>query len=301
MSHIPITILAYLFNAFSVTIDKFLLTAKIPQPLSYIFYISLASLLSLLLLPLTHIPPSSALILASLSTILWTTGAYLMFSALKIGQTTRVIPIIGSLTPVFLFLHSMLTGNITGSQGQAILILILGMIVLTLPSWKGKVIFREFSLEFLAALFFAVSYLILRQAYLQTDFLTVFVWSRLILIPLLVGLVLIPITRRLIFLAQSKSVNLLPEHHRHTTGILFIIGQICGGISELLLTYSISLATPALVNSLQGTQYVFLLLLTFFLAKKYPTIFKDRGTTWSVILKITGIIFIALGLYDLAF
>src|SRR3989338_2497021 len=97
MTHLPFTLLAYFFNSLSVVANKFLLNKAIPDPLIYIFYISLLSLLSLLALPFTLYPSPFVLILASISTLLWTLGAYLMFKALKLGQVSRVIPLIGTL------------------------------------------------------------------------------------------------------------------------------------------------------------------------------------------------------------
>lgn len=300
MGHIPLTVAAYFLNAVSVTVDKYLITSKIPNPLAYIFYISLASTIVLIGLPFTHIPHTNTLILASLSTVLWTTGAYLMYQALKIGHTTRVIPMIGSLTPIFLFIHSILEGSLTTSQLQSVFILILGLIFINLSDLKGKLVKFEILLEILSALFFASSYIFLRQAYLSDNFLTVLIWSRLILVPILISLILFHSTRKIIFLNHSSSINLLPENKKKT-GILFAAGQICGGASELLLTYSISLASPALVNSLQGTQYVFLFILTFILGLKFPLIYKEHQKVFGIVARIIGIMFIGLGLFDLAF
>lgn len=56
MSYLPFAILAYLLNSLAVTIDKILLVRSIPNPLTYIFYISAFSLLILLALPFTYQP-----------------------------------------------------------------------------------------------------------------------------------------------------------------------------------------------------------------------------------------------------
>jgi hypothetical protein len=84
-------------------------------------------------------------------------------------------------------------------------------------------------------------------------------------------------------------------------GLLFIAGQAAGGASELLLTFSVSLANPALVNSLQGSQYVFLFLASLFLAKRYPQVFAERHQVWALVLKVAGIICVGVGLYIMAF
>jgi hypothetical protein len=82
---------------------------------------------------------------------------------------------------------------------------------------------------------------------------------------------------------------------------LFIFGSVAGASSELLITFSVSLATPALVNSLQGSQYLFLFIASLFLGKKFPEIFKEKHTHLKTTFKILGILCIALGLYILAF
>lgn len=297
MSHLPFTLLAYLFNAASVTLDKFLLTKSVGHPLSYIFYISLFSLLALLLLPLTHIPNFPAFLLGSVSALLWTLGAYFMFAALKTGQPSRVIPVIGTLTPIILLFDAVVSKTISSQQILAVIVLILGLVFLTALDWKGRFSKDELLLEFASSLFFAVSYLILRQAYLQEQFLTVFVWSKFIIIPMLLIMFFAPPLKKLITSSPASGpvFKLLSK-----MGVLFLIAQAAGGSSELLLMYSISLATPALVNSLQGSQYAFLFLINSVLSHKYPDVFKEKLTRLAIFTKLSGIGFIGVGLYLLA-
>src|SRR3990172_3262045 len=127
MSHLPFTISAYFLNALAVLTSKFLLSRIIPDPLIYIFYISLFSFLAVLAIPFTKIPTVEVFALASLSTLTWTLGAYFMYKALKIGQVSRVIPIIGTLIPLILLIFATGTGadTISYSQASAVLILIL--------------------------------------------------------------------------------------------------------------------------------------------------------------------------------
>lgn len=295
MSHLPFTLLAYLFNAVAVTIDKFLLTKHIPNPLVYIFYISLFSLVALLLLPFTSVPTLIVFILASLSTILWTLGLYFLYKALQFGIATRVVPVVGTLVPLVLLMVAFFTKTISTNEVWAASILVLGLVLITLPGWRGQMGLKEIIFEFLSALFFAISYLILRQAYLQENFLTVLVYSRFVLIPVAAIIFIIPNLRKIVLTSQDPKLNLFSK-----VGLLFITGQILGGSQELLLTFSVSLAEPALVNSLQGTQYIFLFLFGGVLAKKYPQIFKEKVSRLALLGKIAGIIAIGLGLYILA-
>lgn len=296
MSHLPFTLLAYFLNALSVLTSKFLLTKSIPDPLVYIFYISLFSLVAVFALPFTHIPNLEVFIISSLSTLLWTIGAYFMYKALKLGNVSRVIPIIGTIIPLILLIVASSSSTISHAQTLAIWLSITGMIFLTIMDWKGKMDKREIIFEVLSATCFAVSYLLLREAYLKLDFFSVLVWSRLILLPFGLIMLVIPRLRRKVITSQGPQINFFSK-----TGLIFLGGQASGAASELLILFSIYLANPALVNSLQGTQYIFLLIFTLILSKKYPAVFAEKNTFTAILSKIAGIILIAVGLYLLAF
>lgn len=286
MNHLPFTITAYFFNALSVLSNKFLLNKAIPDPIIYIFYISMISLLAVLAIPFVKIPTPEIFILASSSTLLWTLGAYFMFKALKSGQISRVIPVIGTLITLTLLIFASQTDSISIHQAWAILILVLGMILLNLSELSLLSLFqKEILWEILSSVFFATSYILLRQAYLNSNFFTVLTWSRLILLPLGIILIAIPKIRRKIFTLQGPKMNFLS-----LTGLVFIGGMVSGAVSELLILFSISLANPALVNSLQGTQYIFLLFLA-----------REKHSFKILISKIAGMVTIGIGLYILAF
>lgn len=293
MHHLPFTLAAYFLNGVSVLTDKFLLSNKITNPLIYIFYISVFSLAALVLIPFTQIPSLQVFLLASSSTILWTLGLYALYKALCVGLVTRVVPIIGALIPIMLLLYASYTGEITQQQIMAVILLIFGILFLTLFEIRGKLKQEEIIYELLSAILFSISYILLHAAYMQEHFFTVFVWSRVILVPIGLLIILIPVSRYIVLGRNEK------EHFsfRSKSGVLFLIGQAAGGASELLLTFSVSLANPALVNSLQGSQYVFLFIASVFLAKKYPEIFAEQHERWAVVSKVFGILLVGLGLY----
>ncbi len=295
MNHLPFTIIAYFFNALAVLSSKFLLNKAIPDPLVYVFYISLFSLPAILAIPFTNIPSLEVFNLASISTLAWTLGAYFMYKALKTGQVSRVIPIIGTAIPLILLIFASTANVLTLSQTGSVLMLVLGMVFLTLPDWSGKFSKKELVFELMAAICFALAYVILRQAYLHLDFFSVIVWSRLILVPLSLSFFLIPALRRKIITSDGLKVNFLSK-----AGLIFLAGQMFGVSSELLILFSISLANPALVNSLQGTQYIFLLFFALFLSKKFPSFFQEKYTTLSLISKLSGIGLISTGIYFLS-
>lgn len=304
MNYLPIALAAYVLNAIAVTIDKFLITKKIPDPLVYVFYFSLISLVALPVVPFVAKPDPLTFVTASAYIFLWVIGAYFMLKGLKIGQVARVIPVIGTLIPIFLLIEAVLTSSINFYQIIAVLLLTSGLVFLTIFDWKGKIIKHEIIFEITSAFFFASAYIVLRQAYLMSNFMTVLVYSHLALIPLGLVLLFIPATRKIIFpqrSAESQKVPYWKSFFKSKTSLIFGIGQVSAGISELLLTYSVSLATPALVNSLQGTQYVFLFVLNLILAKTNPAVFSENLSLKVLLSKFLGIIMIGTGLYLLAF
>ena len=288
MSHLTATLLAYFLNSISVSINKILLNKSIPDPFVYVFYVSIFSLILIPILPFTSAPTQTSIALSSFSTIFWTIGAYCMFKALKVGQVSRVIPVIGTLIPLILLLQSSGSETISINQFWAVGFLVLGLILITILDWKGKVDKQEVLFEVLSAVFFALSYILLRQSYINENFLSVLVYSRLILIPFVAICLLLPTLKKRILASRGQKIKIFTA-----AGMIFLFGQIAGGASEILLRYSISLASPALVNSLAGTQYIFLLIFGFFL--------KERYSKKSLVLKICGIIFIAMGLFVLSY
>lgn len=297
MNYLLIAITAYLLNAVSVTIDKILLVKRLPNPALYVFYISVFSLVVLVLAPITPFPNFGAFLIASMSSLLWTLGAYFMFKALKTGEASRVIPVIGSLIPVILLLMSAISGNINLNEIWATIILLIGLMFLIFPLLWGKYSKEELLLELVSGLFFANSYFLLKIAYEASNFLSIFVYSRLILLPIILTILIFPILRKKVLFGHGRQkTNLYSK-----TGVLLFIGQAAGGTSQMMLTFAISLANPAIINSIQGIQYIFIFILSLSLAKKFPQVFNEKINKLNLAGKLIGIILIFLGLWILAF
>lgn len=296
MKYLFFVFLSYFLNSIAVSVDKFLLTKTIKDPLVYIIYFSAMSFLVVFAIPFIPPPSLKVLAFASLSTLFWTLAAYLMFKALKSGQVQRVIPVIGVVTALVLLILAAQTGAVTNKEVLAIIFLIIGLVFLTITDWKGKLAKDEIILEFLSGFLFALSYYFLRLAFERQDFLTVLVWSRPVLLPLGVIFLIIPNLRAKILPFLQPKIGLINK-----SSLLFVFGQISAAISELLLVFSISLTSPAIVNSLQGIKYIFLLIFALLLGRKFPAIFKNNFSKKFLFSQSAGIVFIAIGLYLLAF
>jgi len=73
-----------------------------------------------------------------------------------------------------------------------------------------------------------------------------------------------------------------------------------GATGAMLQNYAVAIGSVSLVTSLQGLQYVFLLVLTLFGTLLFPRVIKEN-ISWRILSrKVIAIIFIVIGLYFIA-
>lgn len=296
-SFLPVSALAYVFTGGATAIDKILLKKSIPNPLIYVFYINLLGLLALLLIPFgAYIPSTPVIVLASLSGIVFSLALYFMFAALKIAAASVVGPTTGAFTPLFAALIGwvFLNQTLEKSQYLAILILIVGTLILTFNQWFKKLkLDHSLILMVLAGFLFGLSAILLHQAYLQTSFVTGLVFNRVGAGVFALVLLAAPSVRRQIFPKAPTKQSLV-------TLALLLFGQALGGLSGILLAYGITLASPALVNSVFGVQYVVILAIALLLYQKNPQIMDESLNKGVILQKVLGILVLSFGLYLLA-
>jgi len=81
------------------------------------------------------------------------------------------------------------------------------------------------------------------------------------------------------------------------------MGQTAGALSSVLVNVAIaiSIGATAIINSLQGIQYVFVLLIVVFMSKKFPKVIKEELTKRVLIQKIIATVLIIIGVALIAF
>jgi hypothetical protein len=70
-------------------------------------------------------------------------------------------------------------------------------------------------------------------------------------------------------------------------------------LAFIMLNWAISLGNVALINALQGVQYIFLLIIVLFLSTKFPKIMREETGGGILFQKIIGAALLAIGLYML--
>lgn len=301
MSWLIITLVAYFLNAIAMVIDKTLLKREIKNPFVYTFYIAaLGAVLIILAVPLAYFfqleliwPGWSQFWLSLLAGGTFSVGLFLMFIALKRVDTTRITPMIGGLTPLFVIVlaYFFINESLLPRQLMAFVLIIIGTFLISLEFSKGDVHFRKILLLALpSALFFGLSYVLTKDIYNHQPFVSGFVWTRLgafivVLLPMLLA------ANRRALMHPGRGTGLGQAKGR------FLFGQAAGGASAVLIQYAISIASVSLVQALQGTQYVFVFLMVLITTLYFPRFLKEKMSKTIVIQKIIALLLISFGIY----
>lgn len=312
---------AYFINAGVYVADKFLLSKKIHSSITYAFYVGIWSIFNFVILffePWT--PNFRELSLDLLAGLLFLVTLVFWYKALHQSEATRVVPVVGALVPIFSFILSFIFLDETLSERQflAFLILINGGILISVKRTRFYVVkdvWKRFRGVFgdvlggihaqyrpsqrlilnsvISALFFAAYYVLIKYIYLSQPFIGGFVWSRM---GTFVGVILI------LFVPSWR--KLIAEHRKgaQTPGNLafFLFIRLLAAVAFITLNWAISQGSIALINSLQGVQYAFLILLVLFLSAKFPKILNEELGGGVILQKIIGISLISTALYMLA-
>jgi drug/metabolite transporter (DMT)-like permease len=158
--------------------------------------------------------------------------------------------------------------------------------------------FSGFYYAVLAGFLLGLSYVLFKQVYLSQAFYSGFVWTRLGSFLGVFLFLLIPTWRKDIL--KSFHTGKKAPKKQYKTGGLFIFNKILGGTSSILLNKAISMGSVTAVNAMVSMQYVFVIVIAFFISKKQQKIFGEKLGFWDWAQKISAILIIGLGMYFLS-
>lgn len=315
-----VTIIAYFINAGVYVADKFLLSKKFHSSVTYAFFVGIWSIFNIFLLIFNPwVPTFQQLGIDLIAGLLFLITLIFWYKALHQSEATRVVPLVGALTPIFSLILSyiFLGENLSERQLLAFVILINGGILISVKRTRfymlkevaeqirntfGNLLggiharyrpTRRLILNSItSALLFAAYYVLIKYIYTHQPFIGGFVWSRLGTFLGVILILFVPEWRRLIAKRQKQT--------RRPKNLAFFLGvRIFAALAFIMLNWAISLGNVALINSLQGVQYVFLILLVFFISTRYPRLLREELGGGVLLQKIIGISLITTGLYML--
>lgn len=291
-----ITILSYFFFALTAIADKFILKESL-KPKVYAFYVGFLGALAVFLIPFVSFsfPGIGQLLLALLGGAMYILALFCLYIGINRFEVSRISPAVGGLVPVVTLILGIL---FLGSQYPSALgcisfiALILGSFLI---SYKKEVSFESLKIASAAALFFSLYFLISKIVYLEQPFWQGFIWMR-------IGGLLVALTFLLSREVKDEIFNKKPILEKKT-GSIFIFAQTLGAFGFVLQNLAISLVPSGylcVINALEGTKFVFVLIFATFLSIRFPHILKEELSKKTILQKIIAILIIIIGLFVLS-
>ena len=294
ISWFSVIIVAYFLFSIASFGDKLVLKRS-QSPKLYIFYVGLLSILVVFLIPFFGILVPSAkglfwIILTSLTVML---GLYFLYYAIEKYEVSRVIPIVGSMQPLFILFFSWLIGSseiLKLNNILAFLILIIASIIISLNK-KLNLTKGLFLTALIASFVTSLSFIFTKLVFSYEAFFNGIIW---------IGIFNFLFVLVLLFDNSIKEEVLYKRNSNKKISIPFILlAQLSGGLGGILQNYAIYLApisSLAIINVLRVIQYVFLFIITLLFSALFPKLIKEDITRKSIIEKVIAIMLVILGL-----
>ncbi len=305
MSWFFLAIIGHLSNGVAFAIDKILLKSAFSRSATYAGIVGLLSALVVLGVPFVRFWPVTGgdWFLAAISGASFIFALWAFFAALARAEATRVVPIVGSLIPIFTLAGSFafLAERLADKTFIGFGLLILATVLLS-SGKSGRPSGQTIWLGVTAAILFAVSSVSGKAVYGAAGFLGGFIATRLF--AALAALLLLTVIDRK---AGAEAMSIIhPEKRGDTSkhkqpgkmaGILAIVGQCMGALGFVLVQWGISQGSPSLVNALQAVQYAFLVILALALNKRAPQLLGEHLDRKALAIKISALVVTAAGMY----
>ena len=289
---------SYICFAVSAIFVKYLVSRVALGSKTFVFYMGILGMLVFLLIPFVHFSvPSPFQILLSIGAgITLAYSTFCLLEGLQKFEASRIVPAVGGLVPIFTFLFVFILSKgeetLSFFQFLSFILLMGGIVLLTLE--KGLMINKpSLRIALTAAFFIALSFVMTKYVYLHQPF-----WSGLIVMR--IGGLLLSVW----FLLFSKEVQReVFQFKRQPIAPIFLLSQMVGAGAEVLRNGAIFLVPLAMlpfINALQGVEYAFLLVFTFFMSRYFPHVLKEETAPKIMRQKVFAMACIVFGLIIIA-
>jgi len=290
---IYITTAGYTLLAIESIISKYLLAGRMKSWQIYTFYIGIFSAFSLFFLPFgMHWYGLFPFLISVLSGLIFYLSLIFLYQALLSSSASRVYILFGATATVFTALLSkiFLKENFTSHEIGGIAFLLLGGFFISYKFYAAR-FFSNYKETLLAGLLLAASYVLLKYGYNEQKFIMGYVTSRVGIVAGALSSLLFPSFRK----AIQSNLKKRKKKENIKNVVAAASAKTIAGIGSVLLNFSISMGSVALVSALVSIQYlltfVFSLALSFFISR----IFVEKFSLLNVLTKTAGILSVALG------
>ncbi len=301
MSSLPVLSIVFVIagqflNAVVALLDRFVVKKKIvATPFIYATYVSLLSLFVLVLLPFGGItlPAAEFLIPYGLTAFTFFLSIYLLFESLTSADPAEVVPVIGSIGAITTFLGNaiVLHEPLPSHFALGFVFLVFGMALVSHFAFSKRILWSMVS----SGIFFGISMVLIKYIFQHDTFLNSFFWSRIANVLVALAFLLLPGMWRLIRKDNHKGTAAEPKGSRRTKILLITANKVLGGLAFVCVLAAIKFGNVAMVNALAALQYLFLIIFSVLLSRRFPEYFKEPNHHYEVLHKVIAAGLILIG------
>lgn len=285
-----IAIIAHGLIGTSLVWDKVLLQQPETKNLvPYVFWLGVISVFGLLLTPFGfRMPVLSTAVIAMAAGALQLAAVFFYYAALKFGEASQALAIMGGFSPVATALIGVLLLRNPIGKGNflAFTLMTLGGFVMF---FSERIHLRETLPSVIAAsALFGLVNVMQKVAFNNTNFVTGYVFFT---IGTFAGslLLLIPAAwRRQIFAKSSRG--------KPRNRFWYFVNRFMAGVGSFLVYYAISLENPAVVDAITGVRYAIIFVGALLLTRIKPKWLKEDFGGWTLAGKTAATLLVVAGL-----
>lgn len=285
---VVIAVVAHGLVGISLVWDKILLKRKGMKDLaSYVFWLGAISIFGLVLIPFGFRMPSfgiAAIAFAAGACDLVATWFY--YAALKAGEVSEEVAVMGGFTPLATILLSMPLLGIHLAGLAGFIVMTLGGFVMFLA--EKMPLPRMLPRVIAAAVLFGLTDVLQKLAFNATNFVSGYVFFTIGTFVGAMALLVRPSIRRAIF----KSSEEAPPRSK----LGYMLNRFVAGIGSFLVVFAISRISPSMVEAISGTRYVVIFFGAYAITRWKPDWFSEDFTRRALIVKAVGTGMIVAGL-----
>lgn len=284
-----IAILGHGLIGLSLLWDKVLLGRRETTNLvSYVFWLGAISVFGLALLPFGFkFPKPSVAAMAFAAGLLDLIAAYFYYAALKAGEASEELAVMGGFTPVATALISVpLLKQPLGGQPMGFILLTLGGFVMFFADKSPK---KEMLPRVLmASIAFGMVDVLQKIAFNNSNFVTGYVFFTMGTFAGSLALLLPPSWRKQIF-ERSKTA---PPKRK----VSYMVNRFLAGVGSFLVVFAISRTNPAIVEAISGVRYAVIFIGALAITYIRPDWLKENFSGRVLAAKLTATALVTAGL-----
>ncbi len=289
LNGVLIAVIGHGLIGLSLVWDKVLLQKRSTQNLlSYVFWLGAISIFGLLLIPFGFKLPTLQVAAVGFGAgALDLIGSYFYYSALKAGEASEELAVMGGFTPVATALIAIpLLKAPMGNQFTGFGLMTSGGFLMFLA--ERRPLKRMLPKIVLASAAFGLTSVLQKVTFNQTNFVSGYVFFTLGTSIGSACLAIPPSWRKQIF-EHSGS-----EEPRSKAW--YLVNRFTAGVGSFLVVFAVSRASPPVVESISGVRYAVIFLLAYAITKWKPSWLREEFRAWILVTKIASTLLVIAGL-----